>query len=54
MIFCALQQKTNAVVCSKDTDVLVSRVFAYAVNKINEKQVMQIEISKGINVRKIV
>ena len=35
--FHALQQKTNVVVCSKDTYVLVMMVFAYALNKINEK-----------------
>ena len=37
MIFSALQRKTNVAVYSKDTDVLVLIVFAYAVNKINEK-----------------
>ena len=54
IIFHALQQKTNVVVCSKDTDVLVLIVFAYALNKINEKQVMKIESRKCINIRKIV
>ena len=37
IIFYALQQKTNVVLCSKDIDVLVSMVFAYALNKINKK-----------------
>ena len=54
MIFHALQQKTNAVVCSKDTDVLVSVVFVYALNKINEKQMLKIESKNFINIRKIV
>ena len=35
--FHALQQKTNVAVYSKDPDVLVLMVFAYALNKINEK-----------------
>ena len=43
MIFHALQQKTNVAVCSKDTDVLVLSVFAYALNKINVKWVMKID-----------
>ena len=42
MIFHALQQKINVVVCSKDTDVLVLLVFAYALNKINKKWVTKI------------
>ena len=33
----ALQQKKNVAVYSKDTDVLVLMVFAYALNKISEK-----------------
>ena len=37
MIFHTLQQKTNAAVCSKDTCVLALKVFAYALNKVNEK-----------------
>ena len=37
MIFRALQQQTNVVVCSKDTDVLVLMAFVYAFNKTNEK-----------------
>ena len=37
MIFHALQQKTNVVVCSKDEDLLVLVVFVYATNKINGK-----------------
>ena len=37
MIFTGLQQKTNAVVCSKGTNVFVLLVFSYALNKINEK-----------------
>ena len=36
IIFHGLQQKSNLVVCSKDTDVLVLMVFAYTLNKINE------------------
>ena len=37
MIFHALQQKTNVVVCSKDTGVLVSMAFVYTLHEINEK-----------------
>ena len=37
IMFHALQQKTNVAVHSKDTDVLILMVFAYALNKINEK-----------------
>ena len=37
MIFRALQQKANVVVCLKDTDVLVLMVSVYALNKFNEK-----------------
>ena len=37
IIFHVLQQKANVVVCSKDMDVLVLMVLAYALNKINEK-----------------
>ena len=37
IIFHASQQKTNVAVYSKDTDVLVLMVFAYALNKIKEK-----------------
>ena len=36
IIFYALQQKTDVVVCLKDTNVLVLLVFAYALTKINE------------------
>ena len=54
MIFHALQQKTNVVVCSKDTDDLDLMVFVYALNKIYEKQVMKIQSNKFINTRKIV
>ena len=54
MIFHALQQKTNVVVCSKDMKVLVLMVFAYAINKINEKLVIKIETNKFFNIRKIV
>ena len=35
-------------------DVLVLMVFAYALNKINEKKVMKIESRKCINISKIV
>ena len=34
MIFHALKQKTNVLLCSKDTDILVLMVFVYALNKI--------------------
>ena len=51
--FHALQQKTDVAVYSKDTDVLVLMIFAYALNKINEKYVMKIE-RKCINITKIV
>ena len=37
MIFHALRQKTNVVVCSKDTGVLVLMLFVHALNKIYEK-----------------
>ena len=41
MIFHALtndrRQKTNVVVCSKDTDVLVLKVFVHTLNKFSEK-----------------
>ena len=37
LVFHALQQKINIVLYSKDTDVLVSMVFVYALKKINEK-----------------
>ena len=37
IIFHVLQQKTNVAVYLKDADVLVLVVFAYALNKINEK-----------------
>ena len=40
-------------VYSKDTDVLVLMVFAYDLNKINEKQVMKVQ-SRKINISKIV
>ena len=47
IIFHVLQQKTNVAVYLKDADVLVLVVFAYALNKINEKQVMKIESRKN-------
>ena len=53
MIFHVLQQKINVVVYSKDTDILVLMVFVYALNKVNETQVMEIESNKFINIRKI-
>ena len=37
MIFRALEEKINIVVCSKDTDVLLLMVFFYALNKIKDK-----------------
>ena len=37
IIFHALQQKANVAVYSKDTDILILMVFAYALNKISEK-----------------
>ena len=37
MIFHALQQKTNVVLWSKDTDILVLIVFVYSLSKINKK-----------------
>ena len=36
IIFHVLQQKTDVVVCLKDTVVLVLLIFAYALAKINE------------------
>ena len=53
MIFHALQQKKNEVVCSEDRDVLVLMVFVYALNKINEKKVIKIESNKFINMQKL-
>ena len=37
LVFHALQQNTNVVLCSKDRDIRVLMVFVYALNKINEK-----------------
>ena len=54
IIFQALQQMADVVVCLKDTDVLVLLVFAYALTEINGMQVMKIESRKYINIRKIV
>ena len=54
MIFHAFQQKADLVVCSKDTSVLAFMVFAYALSKVNEKQVMKTGSRKCINIRKIV
>ena len=53
MIFHASQQKTNVAVCSKDTGVLVLMVFVYALNIINQKQVIKIDINKFINIWKL-
>ena len=52
MIFHALQQKTNVVVCPKDMYVPVMMVFAYGLNEIKETKVMKIESRKSINIRK--
>ena len=43
MIFYALQQQASVVVCSKDKNVLLLMVFAYALNKTNGMQVMKTE-----------
>ena len=37
IIFPSIKQKINVLVCSKGTDILVWMVFAYALNKTNEK-----------------
>ena len=39
MIFHVLQQKEDIAVCSKDMEVVVLMVFAYALTEINEKWV---------------
>ena len=52
--FHQLHQNINVAVCSKDVDILVLMVMAYALNKINEKWVIKIECIKFINIRKIV
>ena len=52
IIFYALMQKIDVVVCLKYTDVLVLLVFAYALTEINEIQVMKIETRKCVNIRK--
>ena len=54
MIFHAFLQKADVAVCSKDTAVLAFMVFAYALGKVNEKQVTKTESRKFINNRKIV
>ena len=54
MIFHALQQKANVVVCSKDADVFHLIVFVCALNKTYEKQVMKIQSNKFINTWRIV
>ena len=43
MIFHALQQQASVAVCSKDKNVLLLMVFAYALNKTNGMQVMKTE-----------
>ena len=54
MIFHALPRKANLVVCLKDADVLDLVFLAYALNKIYEKQEMNIQSNKFINTKKIV
>ena len=54
MIFHALPRKANVVVCLKDVDVLDLVFLAYALNKIYEKQEMNIQSNKFINTKKIV
>ena len=54
IIYHALQQKTDVAICLKDMDVLVLMVFAYALTKINEMQVIEIESRICINIRKII
>ena len=53
-IFHALQQKENVKICSKYTDVFLLVVFAYSVNKTNDKRVTKVDSNKFINIRKIV
>ena len=52
IIFYALMQKIDVVVCLKYADVLVLLVFAYALTEMNEIQVMKIETRKCVNIRK--
>ena len=46
MIFHVLQQKKDIAVCSKDMEVVVLMVFAYALTEINEKWVIKVETNK--------
>ena len=54
IIFHALQQRADVVVCLKDTNALLLLVFAYALTKIKEMQMIKIESRKCISIRKIV
>ena len=46
IIFHVLQQKKDIAVCSKDMEVVVLMVFAYALTEINEKWVIKVETNK--------
>ena len=46
MIFHVLQQKKDIAVRSKDMEVVVLMVFAYALTEINEKWVIKVETNK--------
>ena len=46
MIFHVLQQKKDIAVRSKDMEVVVLLVFAYALTEINEKWVIKVETNK--------
>ena len=54
MIYHALRSNTNVVVVSKDTDVLILMIYAYALYSIEEEWVMKIGPSKYVNIAKIV
>ena len=50
----ALYKDTNAVIVSKDTNVLIPLVYMYALKNITSKWCMKIDNEKFIDVRKIV
>ena len=50
-MFHALQEKENVKNFSKYTDAFLLVVFAYSVNKTNDKPVTKIDSNKFINIR---
>ena len=54
MVLHALREDTNVVIISKDTDVLILLVYAYALKNISKKWFMKIDYDKYINIEKIV